>query len=377
MVTKSPVYFVARKEGKFEQSFKYKLEKIIGQLGLKEEIREGGRVAVKVHFGQEGNTTFIRPLYVRLLVDQLKKMGAKPFVCDTTGVGFKTTRSNKIDALNLAYMHGFNPLTLSCPVVIADGPVGLSGVEVRVNGLLKKAKVAEDIFYSDYIISLAHFKGHPRTGFGGALKNIGLGAVDKETKARIHLKENPRVKREKCNGCMKCLQMCPVKAISMEEGKARINSEKCAWGCGCWEVCPEAISQWMEMHDTNNNLTVKMIDSFSAVYSAKGKENFSFINILHNITPHCDCSPFSDKPVTADIGIMASKDPLSLDLCSLDIVNAELREKENTNFLQKVFEKDYLREFLAQGKPNPEIIEKYGEEKGIGNKEYELIELQL
>jgi len=314
------VDMVSRDEGGLDE----KIRKLFKRAELDAIISPGDLVAVKIHFGEPGNHRLIHPSHIRVIVDEIKAVGGNPIIVDTTGIGLTNPRGTAVGCLEAAAIHGYTHQTLGAPLIVADGLKGFSGVKVTLKGnyRLKEVYVASVIAEADVLISIAHGKGHPRTGFAGAIKNLGVGCVTKQTKAELHLAVKPEVKPSKCDGCGICVKFCPVKAIDLVDGKAVINQDKCLWGCGCWSICPQnAITGWSEMHRENTELSALIAEAAAAVINMVGKEKVAYINMLYNITPHCDCFAFGDLPIVPDIGIMASRDPVAIDKASIDLVN--------------------------------------------------------
>ncbi|NWF97282.1 MAG: DUF362 domain-containing protein, partial [Candidatus Thorarchaeota archaeon] len=285
-----------------------KLATLFDVSAAKEVISEDDLVAVKIHFGQPGNHRLIRPQHIRIIVEKVKAAGGKPFVTDTTGIGLNSARGTAEKCLKAAVENGYAPETIGAPLVVADGSKGLLGVKLKAGGLrMKEVEVAQAIVEADVLISLAHAKGHPRTGFAGALKNVGVGCVTKCGRAPLHLAKKPQIDPNKCDDCGKCIAFCPVGAISKLDSKPQINPERCVWGCACWEICPKkAISSWPTIHhETNAELSIRTADAASAVINHLGKDKVMFFNFAYDITPHCDCFPFADTPMVPDIGILA------------------------------------------------------------------------
>lgn len=293
-----------------------KLERLIAKSGILDNISKGDQVAIKTHFGIHGTTKPLRPVFIRKVVQMVKDRGGMPFVTETTGLGMTKERSFAVSKIETAEENGYTSQTLSAPIIIADGLKGFDGVEVRVNGLqLKKVYVARHIAEADKVISLAHFKGHMNSGFGGALKSIGVGCVAKTSKYDLHIHKPPVINPERCTKCGTCLEICPVDAIK----DWTIDPTKCVRCQGCAEVCKDgAISlNWVSSRD----LSERFVDCAKAVIDYVGKENFRYVNFLLDITPHCDCCPYSDNPIVPDIGILASDDILAIDKAAVDMVN--------------------------------------------------------
>ena len=386
----SEVYLTDMVSRSAEQSIEEKIARLFDKSNMGEAVARGDTVAVKIHFGEFGNHRLIRPQHLRVIVQKIKELGGKPFVTDTTGIGLTSGRGTAEGCLRAAAEHGFTAETLGAPIIVADGPKGLRGVKVSVEDpVMNVVEISQAVAESDSMISVAHAKGHPRTGFAGALKNIALGCVTKCGRAPIHLAKKPWVKNEKCTACGQCMPFCPVQAISTEtEGKASIDQVKCIWGCGCWLVCPEkAISQWLEMHHpSNSDLCRRIPIVFKAMHKLVGKEKIGYINMAYDVTPHCDCAPYGDTPIVPDIGILASRDPVAIDKCTIDMINASPgipgSTAEELGVLGRGDDKltalkDYkpFEMFKQQGGPDWKSMIKYSVENNIGFEQYRLVKI--
>ena len=233
----SKVYFTnMRVRG--DENLTEKLKRLVKKAGIEQIDFRDRFVAIKMHFGEKGNLAYLRPNYAKAIVDVVKKLGGKPFVtdCSTLYVG---ARKNALDHLEIAYEHGFNPFSLGCHVLIGDGLKGTDEVAVPIHGeYVKNALIGREIVDADIVISLTHFKGHEGTGFGGALKNLGMGCGSSAGKAEMHETEKPAVNGAACVGCGVCARNCAHDAIHVVEKKANIDYAKCK-GCGrCIGVCP-------------------------------------------------------------------------------------------------------------------------------------------
>ncbi|RLI31292.1 hypothetical protein DRO48_01130 [Candidatus Bathyarchaeota archaeon] len=384
----SNVYFIDMRAKRVEDAIKRRLAKLIDESGVMDVVSPGDLVAVKTHFGTPGNDRHLRPQHLRVVVEKVKEAGGIPFVTETTGLGLASARGNAVKAYWTAVHHGFTSETLGAPVIIADGLKGLSGVVVEVDGArLKRVELAQAIAEADALISVAHAKGHPRSGFGGALKNISVGCLTKRGKAEIHMAKKPSIDPEKCTNCGKCIKFCPVGAIIVDARtqKPKIVEEKCIKGCGCWDVCPAgAITPWPELHHpTNAELGVRIADAALAVIRhLRGK--VSFLNLAYEITPHCDCFEYGDVPMVPDIGILASRDPVAIDKASIDLINQARgipgTAAEEVDALEPGVDKFYalknwkpFRRFLPQGGPQWRPMLEAAVRLGIGRMEYRLI----
>jgi len=289
---------------------------LMGKSGVLDGVREGDFVALKVHFGVRGTTRTLRSIFMRTVASEVKAAGGVPFFTETCGLGMGKHFNHAQGRLQVAAENGYTSETLGAPIVIADGLIGAEGVRVEVDGSqLKEVWVAKAITQADHVVMLTHFTGHGSGCFGGAIKNLGVGCVTKRTKYDLHVEEPPSI-NEKCNDCGWCVEICPADAISLPE--RTIDLDKC-WKCGGCLHCPqEAISPpWTDGDDLGRRIA----DSALGVVKAVGKDKLSYVNFLMDVTPHCDCVPYSDTSVVADQGIIAGQDPVALDTASLDFVN--------------------------------------------------------
>ncbi len=357
-----------------------KLDLLLDRTDLKGKIKEKDLVAIKLHFGEKGNTAYIRPIFLRKVVDRVRDFKGKPFLTDTNTL-YIGTRCEAVSHLTTAYEHGFTESAVNAPVIIADGLRGNSAVKVRIDKpIYKSVSIAHAIYMADVLIGVTHFKGHELSGFGGTLKNLGMGCASREGKLSQHSNISPKVKAKSCIGCETCLSCCPSDAISMispePENKSKhpfalINPKKCI-GCGeCILSCPvESIQiQWNESIPLFQK---KMVEhAYGAVQKKKGKT--LFLNFLTQISPACDCYGFSDAPIVSDIGILASEDPVAIDKASVDLVNQE--EGNRSSKLTKNLNAggDKFRGLYPEVDWTIQLA--YGEEIGLGLRNYELIRI--
>lgn len=315
----SKVYFSSLKNKKFMSPLN-KLKKLLNKLDPKGNIEKGNLVAIKVHFGELGNTAFINPIYLRPILETVKSLGGKPYLTDTNTL-YVGMRTNSIDHLHNAYLNGFNYSTLQVPIIIGDGLRGENSVNVPIDGeLLKSVKLASDIINADCMIVVSHFKGHEVSGFGGAIKNISMGCASREGKLEMHSVTRPSVHEGKCTSCGRCLSACAHSAIIIKP-KAFIN-ENCTGCARCIAVCPEnAIG--INWDESVENTQMKMAEYASGVSKVFGGK-ILYINILTKISPACDCYPGNDEPITGDIGFLASNDPVAIDMASFDLVKKSM-----------------------------------------------------
>ena len=297
-----------------------KLEKLIRAAGIGNIDMEKKMVAIKIHFGEPGNLAYLRPNYAKVVADVVKSLGGMPFLtdCNTLYVG---RRKNALDHMDAAYENGFSPFSTGCHVIIADGLKGTDDVEVPVEGgqYVTTAKIGRAIMDADVFISLNHFKGHESTGFGGAIKNIGMGCGSRRGKMEQHNSGKPTVDQELCRGCHVCAKNCAHGAISFTDNKASIDHNKCV-GCGrCIGACNfDAVynGNWA----ANAQLNCKMAEYAKAVVD--GRPSFH-ISLVMDVSPYCDCHAESDVPIVPDVGMFASFDPVALDQACADACQAQ------------------------------------------------------
>ena len=353
-----PKVFFAGTSGKNKRGLPEKLKLLFNKLNLGSVIEPEDLCAIKTHFGELGNSAFVQPMYLRIIVEELKRLGANPFLTDGSTL-YKGSRGNAVDHIKTALKHGFSFATVDAPLIIADGLYGNDHVAVKIDGKhYKEVKIGSCAHHADALITISHFKGHEMTGFGGAIKNIGMGLGSRGAKQQMHSDALPEIIVDKCTVCEKCVPHCPTKAIKIDE-TAKINRELC-YSCGeCTIMCPhEAIE--INWETDEKIMQEKIIEHFlGAVENKKGK--VGYINFLTNITPDCDCWNFSDSYICPDIGILASSDPIAIDTASFDLVN-----KATNNKFKDIW-------------PNidPRVQLSYGEKMGLGNRDYELVELDL
>jgi hypothetical protein len=375
---KSKVFFADLKAG--GKTLLDKLDSLLDRTNLKGKIRERDLVAIKLHFGEKGNTAFVRPIFLRRIADLVKRCKGKPFLTDTNTL-YRGMRQEAISHLTTAFENGFAYSVVDAPVLIADGLRGNSAIKVRIDKpIFKTVSIAHEIYMADALISVAHFKGHELSGFGGTLKNLGMGCASREGKLSEHSNISPKVKAKACKGCELCLTTCAQEAILMQphepgvENKrmiAFIDPKKCI-GCGeCILTCPTGAVQ-IRWNETIPTFQKKIVEyAYGAVQKKKGK--VLYINFLTQISPACDCNGYSDTPIVNDIGILSSEDPIAIDQASVDLVNGE--EGNRSSKLPKHWKpgEDKFRALYPEVDWSIQLA--YGEEIGLGTKEYELIKI--
>jgi uncharacterized Fe-S center protein len=328
MMAKSKVFFTDRNAEPWYNMLD-KLEHVFAELGLPQAMRKGDRVMIKTHFGQWGNTNYIRPAYVRKAVELVRAAGGVPFVAESCGLGYGTAgpyggRTTAPEYLTMAALNGFSEGTLGAPIVLADGYWGTDTFDVAVNGeFVKKVDVAAAVLDSDIVIMLSHAKGHPQAGFAGSVKNLGIGLVGKRGKAEMHSERDVKVDPKKCLGaeCSKCLDVCPVRCITMKE-KAEIDSDKCIACIHCRDICngigARAISiTWRPERDQ----APRFVENALGVVKSIGPDKFYYINLAIDISDKCDCWNVGATLLVHDVGIFGSRDPVAIDQASCDAIN--------------------------------------------------------
>ena len=376
---KSPVFFSDLKV-ESKRTLLDKLDILLDRVDLKGKVKEKDLVAVKLHFGEKGNTAYVRPIFLRKVVDRVKQCEGKPFLTDTNTL-YMGTRSEAVSHLTTAFENGFTESVVNAPVLIADGLRGNSAMKVRIDKpIFKTVSIAREIFMADVLIAVTHFKGHELSGFGGALKNLGMGCSSREGKLSQHSNISPQVKGKACKGCEACLSWCPQSAISMvpsgsgTESKpsiALIDSTSCI-GCGeCILACPSSAIQ-IQWNESIPIFQKKMVEhAYGAIYKKEGKA--LYLNFLTQISPACDCYGYSDIPIVNDIGFLSSEDPVAIDQASIDLVNRESGNRSSN--LPGAWNpgEDKFRAIYPKVDWNIQLA--YAEEIGLGSRKYELIKI--
>ncbi len=356
-----------------------KLKRLMKAAGFEDIDFTDKYVAVKMHFGEPGNMSHIRPQYAKVVCDYIKELGGRPFLtdCNTLYVG---GRKNALDHLETADANGFNPLVTGVHCIIADGIKGTDEALVPLEGTkhIKEAKIGRALMDADIVVSLTHFKGHISAGFGGAIKNLGMGGGSRRGKLEMHNQGQPAVFEEDCIGCGTCVRNCANDGIHvLEDHKAHIDPDHCV-GCGfCMTVCPkDAIStDWSEASDVLNE---KMAEYTWAII--KDRPNFH-VSLAMDISPNCDCEGFNDVPIVPSIGMFASFDPVALDQACYDAVQKQpvmggssLERRRARAIAAGALESDLTDYFQTiHPKTHGEAALAHGEALGMGSREYELV----
>jgi uncharacterized protein len=365
---KIPVYFASVRAYSDHESTTTKVRRLFDKAGFSTLIAPHDKTAIKLHFGEMGNDGFISPVYIRQVVEKVKACQGLPFLTDTNTL-YLGSRSNAVEHIGTAVLHGFDYAVAGAPIIIADGLNGKNIYKVAIRGKhFEEVSIAGDIAAADSLIVMSHFKGHIVSGFGGAIKNLAMGCAPPEGKRAQH-NARPFTIPDKCTGCATCMKVCPKTAIGVVKKKSAINQDLCIGCFECMHVCPEhaididwetEIPQFME----------RMVEyAYGAV---QGKENkIGFMNFLIRITPDCDCFPFSDAPIVPDIGILASKDPVAIDAASFDLVNQQQGYENSLLITHHHKGGDKFKGVHTQTDGYRQV--RYAEELGMGSRLYDLI----
>lgn len=366
----SKVYFVsARSTG--NRSLVEKLGDLMETVGL-DFIPQDGLVAVKLHMGERGTSAFLRPIYARKAVEKITEHGGKSFLTDATTL-YRGERGTAVDYLHLCMANGFSYATIGAPIIIADGLRSENVIEAKVDMKhFKTVKFAAVAHQADAMVVLSHVKGHLAAGFGGAIKNVAMGLASRSQKQRMHGDVKPKLRKGNlCVACGRCAEICPADAIAVEK-VARFDHQACIGCAECIVVCPEGAIQIL-WNESTDRLQEKMIETMSGILLGK-KEKVAYFNFLLDVTPDCDCFPWSDAAVVPDIGILGSTDPIAVDQASVDLINsapgipgsalASGLEPDGDKFKALYPAVDWSHQLA------------YGEKLGLGSRRYELIEIE-
>lgn len=371
--TISKVYF-SDFRCKMDEGPAHKLHRLIDKAGLGDIDMDGKFVAIKMHFGELGNMSYLRPNYARAIVDYVKAHGGKPFLTDCNTM-YPGSRKNAIEHLYCAWENGFTPLTVGCPVIIGDGLKGTDDIAVPVPGgeYVKEAHIGHAVMDADIFISLAHFKGHETAGFGGAIKNIGMGCGSRAGKMDQHCNGKPTIDPELCRGCKSCLKECANHGLKFDEQARKMTVTDSCVGCGrCLGACNfDAIA--FATNNATKDLNCRMAEYAKAVVS--GRPNFH-VNIIVDVSPNCDCHGGNDAPILPNIGMFASMDPLALDQACVDACLAQ-DPLPNTQLTEQMAKPDFCdhHDYFENTTPNAEYKTclEHAEKIGLGSRKYEIV----
>ena len=375
MMSKSTVYFTDFRTKAFGDGLPNKLRKLIRRAGIERLNMDGKFVAIKMHFGELGNISYLRPNYARAVVDVVKELGGKPFLTDCNTM-YPGSRKNALEHLYCAWENGFTPLTVGCPILIGDGLKGTDDIEVPVAGgeYVRAAKIGRAIMDADVFISLTHFKGHEMTGFGGTIKNIGMGCGSRAGKTEQHSNGQPTINPVACRGCRRCQRECANGGLEFDEAarRMRVNTKNCV-GCGrCLGACNfDAIS--FGDNAALTELNCRMAEYTKAVVD--GRPNFH-ISLVVDVSPNCDCHCENDAPILPNLGMFASFDPLALDQACVDACLAA-SPLPNSQLSDHMAEKGFIdhHDHFKNSTPESEWRSclEHAEKIGLGSREYELV----
>ena len=353
---KSKVYFIKVENGEGVSSVAQKTRQLFDFAGFSDAIHKNDMVAVKTSFGEKGNIGHLKPPIIKAVVDKVKECHGKPFLIETNTL-YVGRRTNAVDHISHAHEHGFGYENIGAPIIIGDGLFGEHDVQVEINQkLCKYAYVAGVAKAANAIVSIAHVTGHLATGMGATLKNIGMGLSSRGGKLAQHSGVIPQILKKRCNTCGACGRWCPAGAITMGEQYAIIDPKICI-GCGeCLAVCQfDAVK--IAWDESTVNLQKKVAEHCLAILKGKSGK-VVFFNFLTHITKHCDCMDKAFEPDIADIGIIASRDPVAI-------------EKATTDIIREHIGKDFFKDAWPQIDYTVQIT--YAQEIGLGSMDYELV----
>lgn len=355
---KSKVYFIGVTNSDDTQLIEAKLGRLLEESRVLDFIGKNNKVAVKMHFGEEGNTGFVKLEYLRLICEAIIKKEGAPFLADTNTL-YRGRRTNSKDHLQLAYEHGFTKDRVGAEVIIPDDNKKENTATVNIGQkFIKKAKIASLFSRADIIIGVSHFKGHLMAGFGGALKNMGMGCATREGKLSQHSDVSPVVIGKNCTACGECVEICPVKAITIKDNISSIDNAKCIGCASCIAACKFGAID-VNWESGGMHLQQKMVEYAKAVLKGKAGR-CAFINFAIKITKECDCLAKDDPRIAPDVGIFASNDPVSIDKACYDLIN-----KANG------------RDIFKEAHPGRNGIKQlqYASTLGLGSLDYDLLEI--
>ena len=372
---KAKVYFTDFRTVAYGDGLPAKLKKLMRRAGVGTIDMEGKFVAIKMHFGELGNISYLRPNYAKAVAELVKEEGGKPFLTDCNTM-YPGSRKNALEHLYCAWENGFTPMTVGCPVLIGDGLKGTDDIAVPVVGgeYVKEAKIGRAVMDADVFISLSHFKGHETTGFGGAIKNIGMGCGSRAGKAEQHSNGKPSIDAARCRGCRKCRRECANDGLvfDAETGKMTVDLAHCV-GCGrCLGACNFDAIEFRE-DDAVEVLNRRMAEYAKAVVD--GRPHFH-VSLIVDVSPYCDCHGENDAPILPNIGMFASFDPLALDQACADAclaANPLPGSRLSDNMARQGFVDlgDHFRNTTPESDWESCLV--HAEKIGLGTREYELI----
>ena len=373
---KPKVYFTDFRTIAFGDGLPTKLKKMIRKAGIGDIDMDGKFAAIKLHFGELGNISFLRPNYAKAVADTVRELGGKPFLTDCNTM-YPGSRKNALEHLECAWENGFGPMSTGCPIIIGDGLKGTDDIAVPVKGgeFVKEAKIGRAVMDADIFISLTHFKGHEVTGFGGALKNIGMGCGSRAGKTEQHSGGQASINEENCRGCRKCEKECANGGLEFDEETRKMHVTEDCVGCGrCLGACNfDAID--FKDSSAAEDLNRKMAEYAKAVVD--GRPSFH-ISLVCDVSPNCDCHGENDSPIIPNIGMFASFDPVALDQACADACMSAtpLPNSQVADNMAKDGFCDH-HDLFKNSRPESDWVSclEHAEKIGLGSREYELIEV--
>ena len=356
--TASPVYFVPATTAEDPAVLSRKARAAYLATGLNDELAATDFVALKIHFGEKHNAGYIRPAWLRDLIEAIHRQTPRAFLSDSNTL-YVGHRANSVDHIRLAWSHGFTPDVVDAPVIIADGLIGHDQREEKGSGgRVAAPRIASAFLHSDALVCLSHATGHVQTGLGAALKNAGMGCASRAGKLDQHSVSHPRVTAKACRNCGLCMDYCPAEAIVQDAGHVRIDDGACI-GCGeCLVVCKfHAIKlRW----DENAVRIQEKVAEYALHVHRHFQGKAAYLNFLVKITKNCDCMAKDDPRIVPDIGLLASRDPVAVDAATAEMVVDRSQGRD-------VWRAGYDIDWSAQLR--------HGEAIGLGTRAYTLIEL--
>ncbi|MHC4661857.1 MAG: DUF362 domain-containing protein [Planctomycetota bacterium] len=354
------VYFAPLEGSASAAQYKDKIQKIFLKAGFNKLFSSGAIVAVKIHFGEEGNTGHIAPKHAATVIDEIKRRRGKPFLSDTTTL-YRGNRTNAVDHIALAEAHGFTLKACGAPVIIADGLRGQSSVAIKIKGKhFKQAHIGTEFAHADAMIALNHATGHIGTGFACAIKNLGMGCSSRGGKRAQHSHMKPSVKKSNCTACGECIKWCPEEAISLAKASkkfAKIIEKNCI-GCGqCFTVC-RFDSIGFDWGAGGKELMERVAEYALAAMTVLDRKA-GFINFLTHVKENCDCMGRDEPKLLPDIGLVAGSDPVAVDTASLDLI-----EERGGEIFKKIYP-DF----------DPRDQFRHSEKIGLGTSKYKLVKV--
>ena len=403
---KSDVYFFTARTYNHEESLsKVKGPLALDKIGFNSKVNNGDKVVIKTHFGALENIRYLRPSYIRFLCDYVKTLGGVPYVAESCGWGAPeevtgihteySGRATEEEYLETAKMHGFTKNTMGAELLMLDGSVGTNIIRQNFKGKrFSEVLVAGRLKEFDHMVFATHFKGHAGAGFGGAIKNLGIGCVSKGGKVQAHVGKKFEFDfNAPISDYEACLKICPTNALrESSDGKLIRDEEKCRYCYMCKSVCKNNVIDTGS--STREEFITQMVDNAAGVVDYFGKDKIFYLNYVLDVTWQCDCTGGSDIPFVSDIGILSSLDPVAVDQSAVDLIHLSKMNPHSILGSMGNFSKEKSYDWLSyiprfdpetgkldlnpDGKESRywEIQLKVAEELGLGTRDYNLIEVK-